>query len=431
MLIFSFFLFLVCAAENPLKFVAVIIRHGARSPLTNLTELKDKCSWPTGLGELTPSGQRQHFLLGSLLRKKYITTEKLLSPTYDSSEVYFRSTHTHRTVMSTESLAFGLYPDGLSLLNDQQLGRREVWMPPIPQTTLNVSEKVITTLGKSGMPFNVSSIPVTSFTKINDRLLMFESCPRYIQYRSAYYASESYNKTYDKYKKHLYEACDMFHINCKASPHTKAFFYADYFLASEFDNQLPQLTKKPDLVDQLLRLYSEIMAGEMSMDPIMNNIAMHDFAKVFEDYFENAISGKAKTKMVVYGTHDSTLVAYLIALAVDKKYYEKIPYASNIIMELRQNAEGKHDVHFIYNGDEIFKKDKDVFLKEIKELGKLNGKWEDVCKLATNAEVSKGQVLSSSVATVFLAASVLVGVMGLSIFYVRKKRSNNNHLLTL
>lgn len=431
MLIFSIFLFLVHAAEDPLKFVAVIIRHGARSPLSDLKGPNNNCSWPMGFGELTPSGQRQHFLLGSLLRKKYIDTEKFLSPTYDSSEVYFRSTHTHRTVMSTESLAFGLYPDGLSVLNSQQLGKREMWMPPIPQEKLNISEEVITTLGNSGMPFNVPSTPVTSFTKLNDRLLLFESCPRYVQYRSAYYASKSFNETFDKYKKYLHETCDMFKADCTASASARAFFIADYFLASEFDNQLQNLTKRPDLVDQLLRLYSEIMAGEMSMSPVMNNIAMHDFAKVFEDHFENAISGKRKTKMVVYGTHDSTLVAYLIALAVDKSVYEKIEYASNIVMELRQKAGGKYDVYFIYNGKQLFKEDKDIFLKKIKELGTLNGKWEDVCRLATKAETSEEQVLSSSVGTILLAASALLGVMALSIFSARKRRSNNSHLLTL
>jgi len=418
-----FLLLILMEAQNSqgsLKFVSVIIRHGARSPLRTIKELEHTCSWPTGFGELTPSGQRQHYLLGSFLRDKYMFNETLLRPKYNSSEIHFRSTHVHRTIMSTESLAFGLYPDGLDELNEKQNSNEEIWKPP---TKLNLPKEVIEGLGKRGMPFNVPPIPVTNFLIEHDRLLLFESCPLYMYYVDSYYDSESFNNTRNKYIEDLNKACELLNVTCKDAQKEEVFYYADYFIAGEFDGQLPILSEKPDLVTKLLMLYFEILVGEASVNPIMNNIAMHDFSKVFSSHFDNAIKGN--TKMVVYGTHDITIISYLIALGIDKKEYETVPYASNIIIELRQNAENKYTVHFLFNGKKLFEEDKDDFIKRVKEIGKLDEGWDKVCNVSKEAMVTQKQVARNSLMSVILISLGLIGLVGMLILYMCKRPTNN------
>ena len=106
-----FLLFLsifLLSAQSKLQMVVEIFRHGAREPIFNY--------WNAALfknpGELTSVGMRQHFLLGSQLRKEYIEDQQFLSFSYDSKEIYIRSTDYNRTIMSALSQLNGLYPLG-------------------------------------------------------------------------------------------------------------------------------------------------------------------------------------------------------------------------------------------------------------------------------------------------------------------------------
>ena len=78
--------------------VVEVCRHGARAP----TSYKpyDAGKWPWGYGELTPTGQRMHYLNGAEFRRRYVEEFKLFGPAYNETEVYVRSTDCNRTIMS-------------------------------------------------------------------------------------------------------------------------------------------------------------------------------------------------------------------------------------------------------------------------------------------------------------------------------------------
>ena len=83
-------LFLFQQAFSELKFVCELFRHGARHKVFRTTdELK---------GELSAVGQRQHFLLGSQLRKEYIEERQFLSPQFKATEMNVMSTNYNRTI---------------------------------------------------------------------------------------------------------------------------------------------------------------------------------------------------------------------------------------------------------------------------------------------------------------------------------------------
>mmetsp|Transcript_20575 Transcript_20575/g.83465 ORF Transcript_20575/g.83465 Transcript_20575/m.83465 type:complete len:102 (-) Transcript_20575:2909-3214(-) len=70
-----------------LRLVIEVCRHGDRAPLfTFPKDVLPYWSWPQGRGQLTPLGERAHYELGRMLRKRYVETGFLL-PAYNASQV--------------------------------------------------------------------------------------------------------------------------------------------------------------------------------------------------------------------------------------------------------------------------------------------------------------------------------------------------------
>lgn len=63
----------VAIADEKVKYVAVIFRHGDRTPVNPYPTdpWRNESFWPVKFGELTNVGKRQHFALGQWLRKRY------------------------------------------------------------------------------------------------------------------------------------------------------------------------------------------------------------------------------------------------------------------------------------------------------------------------------------------------------------------------
>lgn len=95
-----------------------ITRHGARYGLHSDYFNETSPAWRPG--ELTQNGKRQHYLIGSEMRNRYMVKNALLDPLrYRASEVYVRSTDRNRTIESALSQLLGLYPLGHSLDDNQ------------------------------------------------------------------------------------------------------------------------------------------------------------------------------------------------------------------------------------------------------------------------------------------------------------------------
>lgn len=64
-----------------------------------------KVYWPQGPGQLTEVGQRQHYILGQELRRRYITerSQPLLDAVYNSNQVLVHSTFRERCYDSAQA----------------------------------------------------------------------------------------------------------------------------------------------------------------------------------------------------------------------------------------------------------------------------------------------------------------------------------------
>ena len=105
-------LFSTSSAEtDQLHFVHEIVRHGARASTTNTD------GFTVNAGQLTASGMRQRFPLGTANRKRYIEQYGLLS---SKEEIYVQTTSYDRTFQSGFSELMGMFPPS-SLKEDEKL----------------------------------------------------------------------------------------------------------------------------------------------------------------------------------------------------------------------------------------------------------------------------------------------------------------------
>ena len=106
-------LLLFLEINNEYIFVMTHFRHGARAPqkFYNKEKYLDYTLeyWKTP-GELTPAGQRMHYLLGIRNRIRYIDDGKFLKDKFDPHEILIYSSCINRTIVSAASQLQGLYP---------------------------------------------------------------------------------------------------------------------------------------------------------------------------------------------------------------------------------------------------------------------------------------------------------------------------------
>jgi len=80
---------------------------------------------------LTATGMRQRYLMGRYNREKYIDGYGLLDPQFNPGQVYAQSTGVDRTLQSTYSQFFGMYPPiTTSNLNSDSLSSKK-GLPPL------------------------------------------------------------------------------------------------------------------------------------------------------------------------------------------------------------------------------------------------------------------------------------------------------------
>ncbi|CAO4367809.1 unnamed protein product [Caenorhabditis nigoni] len=118
----------------------VVWRHGDRAPTgTYPTDPHKEEAWPNGWGELTQLGMRQQYALGRLLFKKYVNStgpSQLLSGSYNSKEVYIRSTDVNRTLVSALANLAGMFENGNRGADYPDAKRWPTNWTPIPIHTL-------------------------------------------------------------------------------------------------------------------------------------------------------------------------------------------------------------------------------------------------------------------------------------------------------
>nr|XP_002722108.2 prostatic acid phosphatase isoform X1 [Oryctolagus cuniculus]XP_017193500.2 prostatic acid phosphatase isoform X1 [Oryctolagus cuniculus]XP_051674422.1 prostatic acid phosphatase isoform X1 [Oryctolagus cuniculus] len=300
-----------------LKFVALVFRHGDRSPIETFPNdpIKES-SWPQGFGQLTQLGMEQHYELGEHIRKRY---GRFLNESYNHEQVYVRSTDVDRTLMSAMTNLAALFPpEGPRIWNPSLL-----WQP-IPVHTVPLSE---------------------------DRLLYlpFRNCPRFQELQSETLQSEEFQKRLQPYKDFIetlptlsgFHGQDLFGIWSRV--------YDPLFCESVHNFTLPSwatketMTKLRELSElSLLSLYGIHKQKEKSR--LQGGVLVSEIL----NHMKSVTHSPSYRKLIIYSAHDTTVSGLQMALDV---YNGRLPpYASCHFMELHLDN-GEYLVEMYYRNE--------------------------------------------------------------------------------
>jgi len=73
------------------------------SPQTSLNLTVDPTQEPKYANRITPVGQRQQFLIGSELRRRYVTESKTLEEEYIISQLYLQAPFVAKNILSLQA----------------------------------------------------------------------------------------------------------------------------------------------------------------------------------------------------------------------------------------------------------------------------------------------------------------------------------------
>ncbi len=309
----------VWAAEK-LVFAVDIIRHGDRTPFTEISGAPHH--WAEGLGELTAQGMQQEYQLGKNLRQKYVYQYHLLPKNYVPETIYVRSSDTDRTLMSAESLLLGLYPLG---------------------TGPNLS-----CLRQPALPGGYQPIPIHTIAQDKDTLLK----------------PKASNDFTNLLQKHVFSTAEWKAKNAELQPKFAAWSAATGVPITDltdlksvgdvlFIYQLHNIPLPPGLTSEDAK--EIIDARHWGMLAIFKNQLVasamgHDLFKTIVEQMQQASENKTSRKYVLYSAHDTTILAQLGILgAVDK-----IPkYASDLNFSLF-NIDDQYYVKVTFNDRPVF-----------------------------------------------------------------------------
>ena len=136
----SFVLAAICAAasaydQDPsregrdISFVIGLNAPALTSPETSLNLAVDPSQEPKYANRITPVGQRQQFLIGSELRRRYVDESKTLSADYIISQLYLQAPFVAKNILSLQAQLMGLYPS--THANDLTEWQQGNAVPPI------------------------------------------------------------------------------------------------------------------------------------------------------------------------------------------------------------------------------------------------------------------------------------------------------------
>ena len=107
----------IAAQDDPLSrvnsninMVVMINAPGLVSPekILNLAQnTEDEALWE---GRLTPMGQRQQFLIGSELRKRYVDEAMMMEPNFVVSQSFLQAPFQANNILSMQAQMMGMFP---------------------------------------------------------------------------------------------------------------------------------------------------------------------------------------------------------------------------------------------------------------------------------------------------------------------------------
>ena len=138
-----------------LSFIVALNAPALSSPQTSLNLAVDPAQEPKYANRITPVGQRQQFLIGSELRRRYVDEAQMLSEDYIISQLYLQAPFVAKNILSLQAQMMGLYPS--TKANDLTEWQQSNAVPPIAGADFSEWQKE---LGASALPHGLQTFPI-------------------------------------------------------------------------------------------------------------------------------------------------------------------------------------------------------------------------------------------------------------------------------
>ena len=305
--------------EQKMVFAVDVIRHGDRSPIIDFPSAP--YNWPQGLGQLTPEGMNQEFLLGKEFRHRYIEKNHLLPDTYDKDAIYVRASDIDRTLMSAECALLGLYPLGKGPLTES---------------------------GAEATASRYQPIPIHTRPRETDDVLIPDA-----------------NKTLPQvYKKYVVESSEWKAKLAEEQPHFEKWgkiigkpitdlqqlsLIGDSFYIRKLHHvPLPEGATESDADD--MDKVGDWVFTQNFKPPEVGQVGGINLLRLIVKYLDEATNDGSKLKYVLCSAHDSTIAALLSAVKAPATHRPR--YSSDLNITLWKSG-SSYKVQMTLNGDPV------------------------------------------------------------------------------
>jgi hypothetical protein len=355
-------------AQDTLKLVQVVFRHGARTPLSKnywpeLVDQWDVCGQlfdpvaidvieesggarpvnshdaqqvatklPGGCskGELTREGQRQARVFGRWLRERYVSVLNFLPEEYLDGILYCRTTNYSRTVATLQGVLTGLFPDVKKPIKAHTTEEMDEILFGNAASCKRLKDIIKNTASvekEAKLPPDVLALQ----KRVQEALgLPPTTAIKFLDLHDTMTTMLTHNKAIPK---GLRDPQLLKQIEDQATARFMKFIVGDMAREEGSSGGISkeENKKKP----------SEILRLGMGR-------LMHFIVKRMEETATRCPKKEAETpKFYLLSGHDSTIMPLLAALGVEIDHWPH--YLSNLVFELWQRPNGQHYVQVLYN----------------------------------------------------------------------------------
>ena len=452
LLLILILLFLLTFQEEKIKFVFQIHRHGARTPVYNLTSNGDKYidiykeEWSLPEGELTEIGKRMHYLVGVFNRKKYIDKYKLLSENYNPYEILVKSTDVNRTLMSIYSQLQGLYPHTSDKIDNYD---RDINLT-YPQNFFNdyqlleqIKKKYNNFLEQnSSLPNDITIIPVHNINFNSHKIQLYspDYCPGIKKSYEEGKTSEIMNSFIGNLSEDLLNKLkNISNLNEKNNfleNYRTLFSLMDTIVADIYDDRELNFLKENNVnikelnetaLDFLFKDYEFVnyyndITSIYSMSPIMNEILFY-----MDEIVKNN-NNPNKVKYLIFSGHDTNIAGFelfnhkIFGTNVEYAYFSQTEYYELFI----NSSENNYYVRYMRGEKQKFELDYNSFKKKIEEYLWTESQINKFCKFEVVKITSKNLKLATIILSIIDSILIIFLIILKNIIIKKKKKIEND-----
>ncbi|KAL4449635.1 hypothetical protein ABPG74_007458 [Tetrahymena malaccensis] len=337
-------------------------RHGARAPFYDLWDYRT--NWNVPLTTLTNVGQRQHFLIGQEIYKRYNSTI-FNNGNYSPQNISVLSTSSDRAQQSALSQLYGIFQQkGENMQKDWKFNP-STDLPPFQVTE---GKQILENLEGKNLPN--SYVPINVLIPDDKKLLEpSDTCHGYDVIKALNFHTDVYNQFDESLREFKQEFIELFGLQGSMSVEDVTIkvianywdsvicdIYQQIKLPSNFTNQF---ILKMNFVYDFQQLYLDFNSDSGDLLKMQTSTIFNDLISVVREQkykfrFYSASDGNVNAVLIATGYSSYTTDFQEWLHPSDNKNHSNAPFASTVFFEIYQDKQNsKKFIRMTYNDKPI------------------------------------------------------------------------------